>query len=303
MKLPEKTSFESKKICHCLPVSYVAVLDSYFLGSWKIDLVAPCIVSLLSFSTLTVLLVFVVPSYEHPWKLSFCLILPFLFFVYSYFRAIIEGPGYFPFYQFMISLGEIPSNFTDSISGIVTTHEQLLWLQEHPNPPRSIFSHSARRFVLRPDHECCYTSSWIGKRNLKFFILFNIYGFIYLSLYTIICGYYAFGFIVNPKNPIRGLIFTSFSLLGLNFAGLTGYYGFMSIWNAMMGVTNWEVENEMLTGIVYDRGICRNFEDVCGTRLSWYLWCFPVSPWSEQSNDELASHYRRYSRNGICDIL
>lgn len=292
--LPEFTAFESKKVFGVLRVSYVPGLRSYFIGSWEVDFLVPCIVSGLAFSTLILLLIEVVPWYTHRGIISLFMILLFVLFLYSYFRVIFEGPGYFPFYEFMISSGVIESKSDDSISGIVSTREQHQWMREHPAPPRSIFSSSARRFILRPDHECCYTSSWIGKRNMKFFILFNFYGFIYLMSYSFICGYYGSRFLVSKEHPIRFLIFCFVTLLAVNFGSLTGYYVFVSIRNALKGVTTWELEHEMMRGIVLDVWSFRNLEDICGSE--WYLWCFPVSPWSGLSNEDISRHYERYPR-------
>jgi hypothetical protein len=112
-------------------------------------------------------------------------------------------------------------------------------------------------------------------------------------LYALTCECYTAHFLSGTQSPVRGLVFASATLLAVNFAGLTGYYAFVSLRNAGMGVTVWELENEMMTRLVYDNGLCGNLEDVCGSH--WCLWCLPVLPWTGKSNEEIASHYQTYT--------
>jgi hypothetical protein len=70
-----------------------------------------------------------------------------------------------------------------SPSGIISNHNQRRWAQLRSKPNRCILSTVGRCIVIRPDHFCKWSESWIGKRNQNFYLLFNIYGVLYLACF------------------------------------------------------------------------------------------------------------------------
>jgi hypothetical protein len=284
---PGLTQLARRRFCCCLSADYVPSLNAYFWGSWGMDLAAPCAAAVLAISSLLILVFIILPTFAHPRALSlyFCPI--FALFCYSYFRTIKDGPGYLPFYW-----SAAPPR--DPLSGVVSSDRQLMWLQGRPDPPRSIFSPSARRFVLRPDRECCYMSGWIAKRNYKFFILLNVSGFCYLSAFAVSAGALAVRLFQSRKRPGIALLLSLFLVLAVNFASMNGYFAFVAIKNSLRGVTDWELTNEKMTIVAYDRGKCTNLADVCGP-LS-IEWCCPTSPWSGLSAQELSMAYVPYAK-------
>jgi hypothetical protein len=286
---PGLTTYESHKKW-CFNFWYVPSIKTYFWGNWEVEPIAPGIVIVLAFSSLDIL-GFLVLSVAHSALIFSFALFFFVLFIYSYYKIISEGPGYFPFYwREIVSHPELPLG-NECPAGIISSPMQFRWAKRFVAPPRSALMETARRFVLRPDHECCYTSCWIGKRNMKFFILFNLYGFVYLSTFVFICGSFTIGRFRTKKWPLVTLFLAIFSVLALNFALMTGYFGFTSLCNAVRGITEWEIFKEIPVGR-FDGGLCRNLEDVCGTRSC--QWFCPTSPWKGLTNEDLISHYVSY---------
>lgn len=265
--------------------SYVAVLDSWFWREWQTEWGPPAVVAFLTLSSLLLALTLFQASRTIAMFLAF---FGSVFF-YCYFRTIRDGPGYWPFFW----AANMPQE--NSLDGLITTPEQLEWARSNPRPPRSALSRSARRFVIRPDHECCYTACWIGKRNHKFFILFNIYGFVYLAGFTIVAGARVFSWLNRNEFSFGVLVGILYVVLGLNFTMMTGYFGITSIVNMINGVTEWEIYKGIVPS-AFDRGCVENIEDVCGSRKMWFLWMLPVSPWEGLGNTEITAGYAPYVR-------
>jgi hypothetical protein len=93
-----------------------------------------------------------------------------------------------------------------SPSGIVASQKQVEWIETQTKPNRCIFSMSARRIVIRPDHFCGWTASWIGIRNHKFFWLFNFWGFVYISIFLIFDGIQIVDELDDPSGLIPGYL-------------------------------------------------------------------------------------------------
>lgn len=276
------------------------------LGSWIINPVIP--VSTVSAGT--ILAPFILWYITNHFSNSFVwilLILDFLF-LYSYYRCLHDGPGYFPFYW---ALGEgahwdnVDASDDDMLlqnkevtpEGIITRKEQLDWARDHPKPNRSIVSWSARRIVIRPDHFCFWTSSWIGKRNNKFFILFTLYAGLLCCLLS------ALGFIICYRDYKAGdygffnfhfLAHLSFFVCATQLCLLSLSFSISSFILVVQGITNWERSNKINVAAV-SKSTIENIEDVFGPRSKWYLYPSPFySAWEGIPNDKIVENYPNY---------
>jgi hypothetical protein len=231
----------------------------------------------------------------------------FFIFSYSYARIIIDGPGYYPFYYPNHSRRPTFSSRDSSSllhsddlspSGIVSTDAQKRWRKGQPKPNRCIYSTIGRRIVIRPDHFCGWTSTWIGKRNHKFFLLFNLWGFIYISIFTLFDIARIMDEVNRPQVAPFFSVYLVYAVLGGSFLLLTGTFVLSHCRTMCDGTTSWEEWNHVQDG--FDRGCVKNTEDMCGPCDQWYLYPLPVSPWTGRSNDELVADYPPYkSRSGV----
>ena len=71
------------------------------------------------------------------------------------------------------------------MNGVAMFQEQVTFAKSNPLPPRSSFSVTARRFVIRADHICAYMQSWVGFKNHKYFIQTTLWSAIYSLLYMV----------------------------------------------------------------------------------------------------------------------
>ena len=187
----------------------------------------------------------------------------FLFlFLYSFTLTIIEGPGYYPF-SYIHDDGNCPSMW----SGIQSTIDQYSWVQiQSKRPPRSTFFKTAHRYVLRPDHFCDWAGSWIGKRNYKFFVLFNFYGFLYLTLFTIYMIRSLILFCMNFSISVYFILSIIYILMGCFFSFMTGKFFVVSILNLLKNVTYWEILTHNDSFKLNKNNWIENFRDVFGPR-------------------------------------
>jgi hypothetical protein len=221
----------------------------------------------------------------------------FVLYFLSYIRIITDGPGYFPFYY---PMEHFPSGDMNrqllrspddlSPSGIISTDEQHRWAKSRRKPNRCILSTIGRRIVIRPDHFCKWTESWIGKRNQKFFLLFNLYGIIYLLSFLAVN-------IAKVVDILKCHCFSALILLNLVTLILAMLAVMLNCTFArshcpalFANRTQWED----WSNIEFDRyrtSYCGNVRDVCGN--AWWCWACPVSPWKGMSNAELIAGYTR----------
>ncbi|OHT08633.1 DHHC zinc finger domain containing protein [Tritrichomonas foetus] len=293
---PGFTEWRDLRFC-CLHFYSIPNLHQLFCGHWEVVPFFPILFFLLSTSSLLIVTIFALPYFgiEGQIMIAFMVILFFLF-IYSYFRIITDGPGYYPFYwgtpyQPPDIENSLLNNNYDSPSGIISKAEQFEWCQRrHEKPPRSILSRTARRYVLRPEHYCKWASSWIGKRNHKFFMLFTFYGILYLGLFVV---YLARRMVQCFSDNF------SFSMLLLTVYGVSAAAFFLmlvsffvsNMIDISLSRTSWEQWNG-IDAKTFDQGTWMNFEDVFGPKEKCVCWICPLSPWKNMSNDEIASTYK-----------
>jgi hypothetical protein len=224
----------------------------------------------------------------------------------SYARTIIDGPGYFPFFYPLQSPGDYAAGGDSSSllhsddlspSGIASTKEQVSWAAQRAKPNRCIFSRIARRIVVRPDHFCGWTTTWIGKRNHKFFILFNFWGALYLSAFAWWDIATIMGEVADADPSGFLIVFMVYAFLGVSFALITWSFVCSHADGMCRNVTSWEGWNR-IPPARFDRGCVANCEDVCGSRKRWFCWMCPMSPWRAQTNQDFVAQWAPYRDDG-----
>ena len=229
-----------------------------------------------------------------------------LLFLVSFIRTAYDGPGYYPFYW---ALGDNPiisndesypfkSKFDPPVAGIISNDQQLMWARSQKRPPRGILSKSLRRIVIRPDHYCKYTETWIGKRNFKFFILFGLYGFLFDGL-IFLCGLFVLYDCFKKGNwglfNFRFMIMVAGEITSFEFCGLLLSFLTVSIASVIRGTTDWERSNKLPIEKFAHKTVIENIEDVMGPISKFYLYLSPFySPWSNIPNDDLIAGYNNY---------
>ncbi|OHT00020.1 DHHC zinc finger domain containing protein [Tritrichomonas foetus] len=288
-------------------------LNEIFLGSWIVKPLVPILSSLIAIFGVPLATAVFFRKFSC-WKLLFVIdTILMIFFLVSFFRTSIDGPGYYPFYW---ALGDNPiitnnefyesgeesvlfkSKFDPPPAGIISNDLQLTWARTQKRPARSIVAKSARRIVIRPDHYCKYSETWIGKRNFKFFILFNLYGSLFVGLITLVGVFVIYG---DFKSGNWGLFNFTFlfhvagEITAFEFTGLCFSFFVASIMSVCRGTTDWERTNK-LPVIKFSKGSLKaNIEDVMGPMSKFYLYLSPFySPWSNIPNDDLIAGYNNY---------
>lgn len=288
-EFPGYSIYNERNIC-CCKVIYFPNLGTYFLGQWEINPWLPMFVFFLAISAFIVISIVGISVFNFT-EIIIVLIVLFILlfmFLFNFFLVIYEGPGYYPF-----SLVHDNGNPPTLWAGIQSSVEQYSWVQLQSRPPRSAFFRTAHRYVLRPDHFCGWTSTWIGKRNFKFFILFNFYGMLYLTLFTIYIIRAVINFLVPLKISASFIFSIIYMVLGAFFAFMTGNFFFTSIVHTVNNETNWEIWNHIDSSKFKKASLKENLQDVFG-EVNIFLWFCPISPWRDKTNDEISTGYVTY---------
>lgn len=298
VEFPGYTSYHETKCCCCKKYTIHPSCEVFF-GHWKFSWFAPLSVLTLILSSYIYNLIVIlynlpdVPKFICGIILSLIMIL----YIWSYFSIIIIGPGYFPFYYSGIASKKLTTPFPPGVSGVndspagyISNSEQHLYATTNIKPNRSILAKSARRIIIRPDHMCVWAASWIGKLNMKSFILFTMYGFIYC---LVLVGITIAGAIIQRKSIVKLVFNILWILVGCGF----GYWQFslslQSIINMRKGRTTWEIWNK-IDPLKFDRSVKENVADVFGKNPGLFGYIFPTNPFKGLSNLELVEKYANY---------
>ncbi|KAI5528905.1 cysteine S-palmitoyltransferase protein [Trichomonas vaginalis G3] len=209
-----------------------------------------------------------------------------LLFVISYYSIILEGPGYLPFY-YPLKMAKRKGNHSDYLAGVVSTKMQEAYVSGQKVPTRVNYFKSARRYVIRPDHFCGWTGSFIGKKNHKLFFTFNFWGSIYIALFTIF-SYFSVRVQTNIFNNNAFFLAISiiYILLGLFFFLMTFNFAILSLVRFANNKTQFELMKKQ-EGHPFRRSCIENFEDVCGPRKYMFLWLFPIGAFHGVPDEDL----------------
>jgi hypothetical protein len=96
---PGSTEWEFIQRCWIPNIIRTLPNRALYLGHWRISPGMPVLVSILIFTSYIFAMLFIIPYRGSSWFfLSLIFSLIFFIFSYCYFRIIIDGPGYFPFF-------------------------------------------------------------------------------------------------------------------------------------------------------------------------------------------------------------
>lgn len=308
---PGFTKYRRVKYCCTNNAIYIDKIPNViFLGHWDAQPGFPIAVTTIIVSSYLVAMIMIYPVWSKICGITMAIVLSitFFLFIYSYFRIIIDGPGYLPFYWPLkhnniqnqdINVNDdemstlINKNDELSPSGIISTKEQLRWAKERPRPNRSILTTDGHRIVIRPDHLCGWTASWIGKRNYKFFLLFNFWGSIYILNFLVSCIIEIVSEMKNDDPSVTIAVLFVYAFLGLTFLLMTSSFACTHSYQMCINQTSWE-DWKGYDSSRFDRGCKENIADVCGPWSKWYTFLLPISPWTNYTNNELVKDYVPY---------
>jgi hypothetical protein len=295
---PGFTTYERGRLC-CCSRTHIAAIPATFWGHWEVSLGMPSFVCLLIVSSYGLAAASMVPRFPLTWAAPAlaALTILFVFFLVSYVRIITDGPGYFPFYWPLTgrraAAGALLGD-DSSPSGIVSSEAQRTWARGRPRPNRCILSGVGRRIVVRPDHFCGWSSSWIGKRNHKFFVLFNSWGSLYILSFMVV-DVAAVASAISGGFPLVLVPYFLYLLAGLLFLLMTCMFVSSHCQGMCRNQTSWEEWNKIDLAR-FNRGCLRNTEDMCGDKSCCCCWCCPVSPWKGITDAQIVAGYRDYGK-------
>jgi hypothetical protein len=294
--LPPFTVWERRR-CLCCRTAYVPAIDRTFIADWEVHPVMPFLVTFLIIGSFVTFVLVGIPTFP---LIEQYILYPFIslaavIFLWAYWRVLAAGPGYFPFYWDWARQNAYPKNPDDpwEIAGVHNSQqEQVTWIQIANRPPRSMFSSTARRYVLRPDHLCLWTASWIGKMNHKFFLLFNIYGILYCASVGAYAMRFAIAVFRERQITVWAVLFGLFGLAGVAFIIMTARFCLNSLKFGVQNLTNWEYWNQ-IDNATFDHGSAiANLADIMGP--PGLAWLCPLNPWPNASMDTIIGSYISY---------
>lgn len=270
----------------CLQLNYIPSMKEYFLNHWRISMFSA---TLVSFIILTSYIVYMeIHTFYLKQTASIKIIMTFLMllFIYTYYSIILEGPGYLPFY-FPLKIGKRKGDHADYLAGVVSTQMQETYVKRHKKFNRVRYFDTARRYVIRPDHFCGWTGTFIGKKNHKLFYLFNLYGFFYISLFNYF-SYYSIRIQFNlyNANTVALIVSIFYFIAGILFVLMTGGFSVTSLYNFAVNATQFEIMSRKRRP-EFNHGCLQNFEDVCGPRKNFWLWLVPIGAFHGIPTEEL----------------
>jgi hypothetical protein len=282
--VPVLTRWYTKFSCCGLHLNYVPAIRKHFINHWELQICMPITVLFIIYSSLTVYLLCQLRTLPtiFGWKTTVYLIFTSFLFGYSYLAVILVGPGYLPFYYPFL-------NSFDPLSGMVTNDEQLCYVKNLTLPPRTGYFKSVRRIVIRPDHFCAWTVSFIGRKNHKLFFLFNLWGVFYTAVFT---GTSLISVIKLAEKEIFVVGFVLnliYVVLGLTFMVLTGSFAVTMLLEVSRDNTSIEQmkKKNREEHRKKQRTCIENWEIICGGRDQWYCWMCPTRPFLVCEDREL----------------
>lgn len=260
----------------CCNVAYFPDGKFTIIQHWRKNLIRPLIINIIYFITLIICLIDIYISF--PSNMSFYFVFSLIIFLYlmlfiSYMLIIIKGPGYVPF-NWQITMKKNYS-WNEEMNSIAIYEEQVLYGRLASRPPRASFSIEARRFVLRADHFCLWTNSWIGFKNHRYFILFTLWALLYCIGWFISHWYY---FKIVFSHFLWSSLVSLLASLPILYAI---YYSTLHLFSGLRNIYHNRTITEVYKKADYekfDKGCCSNFEEICGIRQCCLCWIFPFIP-------------------------
>lgn len=268
-----QANWEDRSNC-CCNVAYFPEQDFKMIGHWNASLLKPLLISFFGILSLLNLVYDIYMSANDIYVLiSLELVALFVFFslALSYWILIIRGPGYVPYNWDLTQQKHY--TWSTQMSSMAIYQEQVKYARMAVRPPRSSFSVGARRYVLRADHYCYWTNSWVGFKNQRYFILFTMWTVIYgLCWIGLRYRWYLVAFIPFHWQSIISLVMFPFILYVIGFAFHHFRHGIVNVIHNTTVIEKYHKRNVD----DFNRGFCGNLEEVCGPRA---CCCFWPCPW------------------------
>ena len=277
--------------CCCCRIAYFPVGNFHICEHWRTSFKIPIAVCIVFIATLVLFIIDTsglgYSKYKYPSKLvmiiSYSAIgFAFLMSTISYFQILIRGPGYVP-YNWCVTR-QADYDFETMMSSIAVYQEQVDFGRTHERPDRASFSIDARRYVLRADHFCSWTQSWIGQNNLRYFILLTGWVSTYCLLYVGLRYFWAHDVIksaIDTKKfdylSIIGWVCTLFCCGIFIFAIRLFLTALKNLSLNLTLIEKWKLmkANQPIKSPTPNRSCMQNYEDICGSRCMMCCWPFP----------------------------
>jgi hypothetical protein len=262
---------------HC---AYFPVGEFWLCGHWIVHLMRPLFVSILGFGLTAVALYDI---YFHPFGLNLrtvslvsLLIFSFVNMAFSFWALIVVGPGYLPFNFPKFGLRSDQQTWQQQLATFVTYREQGEYARSAPGRPvRAPFSMIARRFVIRGDHFCVWTESWIGIKNHRYFMTMLLWVIVFAAAWFALHIPWAYHFL--PFHWVSVLTIA----LGVGLLAVVCIAGGFLV-RAMRHLSrNWTLvefwkQSGSSVSETYDRGCFENWAEVCGKKACCCFWPCPL---------------------------
>ena len=220
-----------------------------------------------------------------PWVAIIVIFVLFICTTSSFYAVMCRGPGYAP-YDWSVKK-DVNISFEETVKRFAVYQQQVDFAKAGEQPPRSCFSTPARRFILRADHYCLWSESWIGYNNARYFILMTGYFVLFCLAFLASHYWWAKYQFVDHKSDITKaenivvIVIVLFIGASAFFSGMFSLYHFsIFIHHLVKNVTSIEIWRAKSTGTMdslgnYNRGCLNNFTEVCGKKYYCPLWCIP----------------------------
>lgn len=195
----------------------------------------------------------------------------------SYLLIIMKGPGYVPYNW--CQTRRMNYDFNYMMSNLAFTDQQYSFALNSDHPERSYFSKKMKRYILKADHYCYWSSSWIGANNFRFFILFLIWYLLYDIFYIVIHIKFVLIMVKMFKTNnfdkllymVPGFIYL-FAYLILSV--LVSYHLFQGVYKIVKNRTQLEIWSNIYP-VLPQRTVIENCELSCGHKKFMLFWIFP----------------------------
>ena len=275
---PQLTEWKHISSFLCFDLNYVPSVKQYYLNHWRIRYFPPFIVNFIIWSSYLVFYFLERTILNLPTFVLIIVTILAILFSLSYFMIIYEGPGYLPYY-YPLQVTHNKNGPVDYLSGLVTTKRQEEYVKSKPKPERTNYFSVVKRYVIRPDHFCGWTGSFIGKKNHKLFFLFNFYGFTYITCFLFFTGFSFAKVASDPSGaPVKFGILLLYIVLAVFFVSMTSTFTIACIFRFSNNITQFEQMQRRVPAKNHFtlKEILKNWEEIFGSYKKWYTWLLPI---------------------------